>query len=83
MKTHNVLGCSKGYVNRVVTSYSTVTVEKVRKYHMNALKFVKLYLEGETGYTVNKRMAEIRKSHRGAATFEVDHSKKAYERMRM
>ena len=70
-------------MNRVVTSYSTVTLDKVRKYFLNALKYVKLYLEGETGYTVNKRMAEIRKRNRGAATFDVDHSKKAYERMRM
>ena len=37
----------------------------------------------ETGYTVNKRMAALRKSHRGAAMFEVDHSKKAYDRYRL
>ena len=83
MTIHNIVGSSKGYVDRVVASYSTVTVERVRKYFMNALKFVKLYMEGETGFTINQRMAEIRKSHRGAATFQVDHSKKAYQRIRL
>ena len=83
MKTHNIVGCSRGYVERVVQSYSSLTVEKVRKYYRNALKFVNLYREGETGYTVNQRMADIRKQHRGAATFEVDHSKKAYPRLRI
>jgi hypothetical protein len=53
MKTHNIVGSSKGYVDRVDASYSTVTVERVRKYFMSALKFVKLYMEGETGFTIN------------------------------
>lgn len=83
MKTHNTLGSSRGFVERVVRSYDSVTVEKVRKYYISAMKFIKLYLEGETGLTVNKRMAELRKSHRGAACFEVDHSKKAYPRLRL
>ena len=83
MKKHNIVGSSKGYVDRVLDSYSTVTPDKVRKYFLSSLKFVNLYLEGETGYTVNKKMAEIRKSHRGAAQFEVDHSKKSYNRHRM
>ena len=82
MKTHNIIGSSRGFVDRVVSSYSSVTVEKVRKYYVSAMKFIKLYLEGETGLTVNKRMAELRKSHRGAAMFDVDHSAKAYPRMR-
>ena len=83
MKTHNVIGSSKGYVDRVVTSYTSVTPDKVRKYFLSSYKFLNLYLEGETGYTVNKRMAELRKSHRGAALFEVDHTKKAYNRERL
>ena len=83
MKKHNIVGSSKGYVDRVLDSYSTVTPDKVRKYFLSSLKFVNLYLKGETGYTVNKKMAEIRKSHRGAAQFEVDHSKKSYNRHRM
>ena len=83
MKTHNVVGTSKGYVNRVVASYSTVTPEKVRKYFWSAMKFVNLYIEGETGFSVNKRMAEMRKSHRGPAQFEVEHSKKNYNRNRL
>ena len=83
MKKHNIVGSSKGYVDRVLDSYSTVTPDKVRKYFLSSLKFVNLYLEGETGYTVNKKMAEIRKSHSGAAQFEVDHSKKSYNRHRM
>ena len=82
MKTHNTVGSSRGFVDRVVSSYSSVTVEKVRKYYVSAMKFIRLYLEGETGLTVNKRMAELRKSHRGAQMFEVDHSTKAYQRMR-
>ena len=83
MKKHNIVGSSTGYVERVLDSYSTVTPDKVRKYFLSSLKFVNLYLEGETGYTVNKKMAEIRKSHRGPAQFEVDHSKKSYNRQRM
>ena len=54
MKTHNIVGTSKGYVERVVSSYNTV----------------------------NQKMAEMRKSHRGAAVFETDHSLKAYNRNR-
>ena len=83
MKKHNIVGNSKGYVDRIMASYSSVTPEKVGKYFLNSYKFVNLYKEGETGYTVNQRMAEIRKSHRGPAQFEVDHSKKAYNRHRM
>ena len=83
MKTHNVVGTSKGYVERVVSSYGAVKVEQVRKYFLSSLKFMKLYLEGETGYTVNKRMEELRKSHRGARQFEVDHLKKVYDRSRI
>ena len=82
MKVHNVVGTSKGYVQRVVNSYSAVTLVQVRKYFLSALKFMMLYLEGETGYTVNKRMEEIRKSHRGARMYEVDHNKKVYSRSR-
>ena len=83
MKTHNIVGSSRGYVERVVSSYSTVTLDKVRKYFLSSAKFVQLYLDGETGNTVNQKMAEIRKSHRGAAVFEVDHSLKAYNRNRL
>ena len=83
MKTHNIVGSSKGYVERVVSSYSTVTLEKVRKYFLSSEKFVQLYLDGETGNTVNQKMAEMRKSHRGPAVFEVDHSLKAYNRNRL
>ena len=89
MKKHNIVGNSKGYSDRIMASYSSVTPEKVRKYFLNSYKFVNLYKEGETGYTVNQRMAEwlrmaeIRKSHRGPAQFEEDHSKKAYNRHRM
>ena len=82
MRKHNIVGTSRGYVDRILASYSSVTPDKVRKYFLSSQKFVSLYLEGETGYTVNKRMAEIRKSHRGAAQFEVDHSKKTYNRYR-
>ena len=86
MKEHNILGSSRGYVERVVASYEAVKVNMVRKYFLSTLKFAKLYMEGETAYTVNTRMKELRKvkkGHRGAAQFEVDHSKKVYNRQRM
>ena len=86
MKERNVLGSSKGYIDRVVESYSSVTITNVRKYFLSTLKFCRLYQEGETGYTVNKKMQEMRKvkrCHRGAMMFEIDHSKKAYNRDRV
>ena len=86
MKEINVLGSSKGYIDRVVESYSSVTLTNVRKYFLSTLKFCRLYLDGETGYTVNKKMQEMRKAkrcHRGAVMFEIDHSKKAYNRDRV
>ena len=43
MREHNVLSCSKGYIQRVTQSYEEVTLEKVRKYFLNTLKFAKLY----------------------------------------
>ena len=85
MKEHNVLGCSKGYIDRVVESYGAVKIEMVQKYFLSTLKFARLYMEGETGYTVNTKMKELRKlhkGHRGAAEFTVDHSKKSYNRDR-
>ena len=85
MRETNIIGCSRGYLARVVASYSTLTPEKVRKYFLSTLKFCNFYLEGENGFTVNKRMAELRKvkrGHRGAALMDVDHSKKAYPRNR-
>ena len=85
MKEKNVLSSSKGYVARVVQSYEAVKVEQVRKYFLSTLKFAKFYLEGETAFTVKNKMDELRKTHRGhrgAAEFEVDHSKKGYNRYR-
>ena len=85
MKEKNVLGSSKGYIQRVLDSYSAVTINNARKYFLSTLKFVRLYQEGETGYTVNKKMEQMRKAkkcHRGAVVLEVDHSKKAYNRDR-
>ena len=85
MKQHNVLGSSKGYVQRVVSSYDAVTLENVQKYFLSTLKFAELYRQGETAFTVNQKMADLRKkrkSHREGAQFEVDHSKKKYNRKR-
>ena len=45
MKIRNVIGTSKGYVDRVLDSDSSVTPENVQKYFLNTLKFMKLYLE--------------------------------------
>ena len=86
MKEKNVLSCSRGYVNRVIQSYEAVKIVNVRKYFLSTLKFARLYLEGETAFTVNSRIKELRrekKGHRGAAQFETDHSKKAYTRYRV
>ena len=83
MRKHNIVGTSRGFVDRILASYGSVTPEKVRKYFLSSLKFMKLYLEGETGCTVNKKMAKIRKSHRGPAQFDTDHSDKNYNRNRL
>ena len=86
MRENNVLGSSRGYIDRILKSYDAVTLEKVQKYFLSTLKFAELYLQGETAYTVNERMAALRKihkSHREGALFTVDHSKKVYNRNRM
>ena len=80
MKERNVIGSSKGYVQRVLDSYEEVTPERVRKYTCTSIKFAELYLDGETGYTIQRRMAELRKSHRGAASLPSDYKKKDYLR---
>ena len=80
-----MLGCSRGYVARVAASYEAVKVEMVRKYFLSTLNFARLYQEGANAYIVNERMSELRKvkkGHRGAATFAVDHTKKVYKRDR-
>ena len=85
MKERNILGSSRGYIDRVIESYSAVTLTNVRKYFLSTLKFCQLYMEGETGFTVNKKMEELRKKkkcHRGAVMLEIDHSKKVYNRDR-
>ena len=81
-----MLGSSSGYIQRIIDSYSTVTVEKVQKYFLSTLKFCQMYVEGATGFNVNDRMRELRKQkkgHRGAAIPVVDHSQKAYPRNRL
>ena len=86
MKEHNILNSSKGYIQRVVDSYSAVTVEKVRKYFLSTLKFCRLYLEGESGYSVNQKMKDLRKlkkCHRGAAEPDAGKTKITYNRNRM
>ena len=45
MKTRNIIGSSKGYVERVLDSDSSVTPEKVQKYFLNTLKYMALYTE--------------------------------------
>ena len=85
MKERNILGSSRGYLDRIIQSYSAVTVTNVRKYFLSTLKFSRLYLSGETGHTVNKVMEQLRKTkkcHRGAIMLEVDHGKKSYDRER-
>ena len=85
MKEKNVLSSSRGFVERVLSSYSAVRVEQVQKYFLSTLKFGRLYLAGETAYTVNKKMDELRKvhkHHRGAAEFEADHTTQKYNRYR-
>ena len=83
MKEHNIVGTSKGYLERVLNSYKSVQIRSIRKYFLSSLKFMNLYLDGETGFTVNKRMADLRKCHRRPVELEVDHSQKAYNRDRI
>ena len=86
MRERNVLGSSKGYVERVLSSYEAVTLDKVKKYFLSTLKYARLYLQGETALTVNEKMKELRKAHnvhRRANDFSVDHSKKVYVRDRL
>ena len=45
MKTRNIIGTSKGYVERVLDSDSSVTPEDVQKYFLSTLKFMALYME--------------------------------------
>ena len=86
MKERNILSSSKGYLERGIGSYEAVKLEQVRKYFLSTLRFARFYLEdGATVFTVNQKVAELRKvkkSHRGAAEYEVDHSKKKYNRYR-
>ena len=86
MKERNVEGSSRDYISRVVSSYGSVSLQMVRKYFLSTLKFCHLYMAGESGFTVNKKMEELRKQkkcHRGAVELEVDHSKKVYMRNRL
>ena len=81
-----MLSNSKGYVDRIANSYQAVKVEQVRKYFLSTLSYARFYLSGETAFTVNSKMKELRKEHkkhRGATQFEVDHSKKNYNRYRL
>ena len=86
MKERNVEGSSRGYMERVISSYSAVTPLDVRKFFLSTLKFCGLYMQGETGLTVNRKMQELRKikkCHRGAARLDSDTSKKVYSRQRL
>ena len=83
MKEKNTVGSSKGYLERVIASYKSVKIDAIRKYFMSSVKFMNLYLDGETGFTVNQKMAELRKCHRRPIDLKVDHSKKTYERERI
>ena len=48
----------------------------VRKYFLSTLKFAR-------GNAKMNELRKLHKAHRGAAEFEVDHSKKAYNRFRI
>ena len=45
MKTKNVIGCSRGFVDRVLDSDTSVTPNDVQKYFLNTLKYMKFYEE--------------------------------------
>ena len=45
MKQRNIIGTSKGYVDRILDSDSSVTPEDVQKYFLSTLKYMKLYEE--------------------------------------
>ena len=81
-----MLGSSKGYVQRVLSSYEAVKTDKVKKYFLSTLKYAKLYLQGETALTVNEKMKELRKihkAHRRSNDFPVDYNKNSYVRNRL
>ena len=85
MKRNNVIGSSKGFVERVCQSYTSVEVKNVRgrfkkdhlilfpfqlrKYFLSCMKFMALYKTGETGCTVFQAMARQRKKHREGAIY--------------
>ena len=86
MRERNILGSSKGYVQRVLSSYEAVKIDKIQKYFLSTVKYAQLYLEGETALTVNEKMKELRKTHRvhrRANDFREDYNKNSYVRNRL
>ena len=42
MKERNIVGNSKGYIERIVSSYKSVKIEAIRKYFMSSVKYMNL-----------------------------------------
>ena len=82
MRENNIVGCSRGYVERVERSCDEMTPERVQKYMGTVLRYVSLYESGETGDSVGQAMAIARKKHRRPVDLEVDHKLKRYNRNR-
>lgn len=81
----NITGSSKGFVSRVLDSYSEVTPQRTRKYFLSVEKFANIYSDGLSGSEAFKQMTLARKSHRhfgGVAPSPPDHKKKRYSRDR-
>ena len=80
LREHNIIGCSKGYVQRYELGLQTITVEMVRKFFASCYRFLEAYqMEGCDGENVKtyerelKRIELLKKPqtvHRGAVTLD-------------
>ena len=82
-----LLGKTKQFLPRILTSYEEVTPQRTRKYFLSSDKFAQLYETGDDGTTVYKKMAEARKQHRkfgGMAPWgDQEERRGRYERLRL
>ena len=58
MKQRNVIGSSKGYLDRIIDSDVSVTPTDVQKYFLSTLKYIKLY-EQVSSKLCNKFLTNI------------------------
>ena len=60
MKEKTIFGNSKGYIERIISFYKSVKIEVIRNYFMSSDDYMNLNIDGETWFTVNKLMAEMK-----------------------